>query len=151
MRTVHPADQQTADMFEEVVVAVGEDDTGRDAVALGKKLASGHARLTLVHVHVAASNPAPDSGAVGDAAKRRYACERLAELAGEFSVAAQVSCVEGRSVRRGLHEVVSSRHADLLVIGAHKYRPIDHLLEGSTSQRLAGRASSPLLVLPSAR
>jgi len=44
-----------------------------------------------------------------------------------------------------------SDSVDLLVIGAHKYRPIDHLLDGSTSQRLAGRASSPLLVLPSAR
>ena len=44
-----------------------------------------------------------------------------------------------------------SESVDLLVIGAHKYRPIDHLLDGSTSQRLTGRASSPLLVLPSAR
>jgi nucleotide-binding universal stress UspA family protein len=275
-------------MFEEVVVAVGEDDAGRDAVALGKELASAHGRLTLVHVHVVASKPAPGAGAVGDAAKRRDACEHLTALAAEFSVGAQVSCVEARSVRRGLHGVVSSRHADLLVvgtsppdesspvalrdhtrevlkdppcavavaplgyaehvvavsrvgvaydgsdeseralalsrrlaaerhaelsafeavqpplyihdpwnvegetrdkieearrqigrvtgveaqagsgdtadelapysgsvdllvIGAHNYRPLDHLLDGSSSQRLVGRASSPLLVLPSAR
>jgi nucleotide-binding universal stress UspA family protein len=44
-----------------------------------------------------------------------------------------------------------SDSVDLLVIGAHKHRPIDHLFDGSTSQRLAGRACSPLLVLPSAR
>jgi nucleotide-binding universal stress UspA family protein len=36
---------------------------------------------------------------------------------------------------------------DLLVIGSHKYRPIDHLLSGSTAQRLADNASCPLLVL----
>ena len=121
-------------MFEQVVVAVGEDDNGRDAVALGKELVSAHGRLMLVHVHVVTSKPAPDSGAAGDAAKRRYACERLTALAGEFSPDAQVSCVE-----------------DLLEIGAHQCRPIDHLLDGSTSQRVAGRPSSPPLVLPSAR
>ena len=36
---------------------------------------------------------------------------------------------------------------DLLVIGSHKYRPIDHLLSGSTAQRLADNAPCPLLVL----
>ena len=275
-------------MFKEVVVAVGEDGSGRDAVALGKELGSAHGRLTLVHVLVVASKPAPDSGAVGDAARRRYACDRLAALAAEFSVGAQPACVEARSVRRGLHGFVSSRRAellvvgtsppdesspvplrdhtrevledapcpvavaplgyaahvpavstigvaydgsdeseqalvlarrlaaerhaelsafeavqpplyihdpwnvdceteerlaqarrriravtglqaqagsgdaadelarysdsvDLLVVGAHKYRPLDHLLDRTTSQRLAGKASSPLLVLPSAR
>jgi nucleotide-binding universal stress UspA family protein len=36
---------------------------------------------------------------------------------------------------------------DLLVIGSHKYRPIDHLLSGSTAQQLADDAPCPLLVL----
>ena len=245
MTTAHPTGEHTAAMFKDVVVAVGEDDSGRDAVALGKELGSAHGRLTLIRVLVVASKPAPDSGAVGYAARRRYACDRLAALAAEFSVGAQPACVEARSVRRGLHGFVSSRRADLLVagtsppdesspvplrdhtrevledampgcggaagicsscrrreqdpcglrplgreragagpaghpgvtglhaevgsgdgadelarysdsvellvVGARKYRPIDHLLDGSTSQRLAGRASSPLLVLPSAR
>lgn len=55
-------------MFEEVVVGVGDDDTGRDAVTLGNELVSGQGRITLLHVHVVSSKPAPDSGAVGDAA-----------------------------------------------------------------------------------
>jgi nucleotide-binding universal stress UspA family protein len=104
-------------MFEEVVAGVGRGESGRDAVALSKELVSENGRLTLVHVHVVTSKPAPDSGAVGDAAKRRDACERLSVLAGEFAVPAEVSCVEARSVRRGLHRFASSRHADLLVIG----------------------------------
>ena len=50
---------------------------------------------------VVASKPAPDSGAVRDAARRRYACERLAPLSSEFSVDAPAECVEARSrVRR---------------------------------------------------
>ena len=36
---------------------------------------------------------------------------------------------------------------DLLVLGSHRYRPIDHLLSGSTAQRLADDAQCPLLVL----
>jgi nucleotide-binding universal stress UspA family protein len=117
MTTHHPAAPHTASMFEEVVVGVGADVTGRDAVALGKQLVSAQGRLTLLHVHVVAPKPAPDSGAVGDAAKRRAALERLTVLAAEFAVDAQVTCVEARSVRRGLHGFASSRHADLLVIG----------------------------------
>jgi nucleotide-binding universal stress UspA family protein len=35
----------------------------------------------------------------------------------------------------------------MLVLGSHKYRPIDRLLSGSTAQRLAGTAPCPLLVL----
>jgi nucleotide-binding universal stress UspA family protein len=36
---------------------------------------------------------------------------------------------------------------DLLVIGSHTYRPIDHLVSGSTAQRLADGAPCPILVL----
>jgi nucleotide-binding universal stress UspA family protein len=40
-----------------------------------------------------------------------------------------------------------ARSVDLLVIGGHDYRPIDHLLEQSTAQRLADDVTTPLLVL----
>jgi nucleotide-binding universal stress UspA family protein len=33
------------------------------------------------------------------------------------------------------------------VLGSHRYRPVDHLLSGSTAQRLADDAPCPLLVL----
>ena len=36
---------------------------------------------------------------------------------------------------------------DLLVLGSHDYRPIDHLLSGSTAQQLADVTPCPLLVL----
>jgi nucleotide-binding universal stress UspA family protein len=36
---------------------------------------------------------------------------------------------------------------DLLVVGSHETRPIDHLSSGSTAQRLADKAPCPLLVL----
>jgi nucleotide-binding universal stress UspA family protein len=40
-----------------------------------------------------------------------------------------------------------AQSVDLLVIGSHKYRPIERALEDSTSQQLADEPSSPLLVL----
>lgn len=104
-------------MFEEVVVGIGEGQSGRDALALATRLVSARGRLTLLHVLVVASKPAPDSGAVGDAAKRRCARERLTTLAEEFSVGAQVACIDACSARAGLHSFASSRCADLLVVG----------------------------------
>jgi nucleotide-binding universal stress UspA family protein len=38
---------------------------------------------------------------------------------------------------------------DLLVLGSHKHSLIDDLMSGSTTQRLADKASCPLLVLAS--
>ena len=50
-----------------------------------------------------------------------------------------------------VHELAGyGQSVDLLVIGGHKYRPVDHLLEQSTAQRLAHEVSTPLLVLPPA-
>ena len=50
-----------------------------------------------------------------------------------------------------VHELARyGQSVDVLVIGGHNYRPIDHLLEQSTAQRLAGEVSTPLLVLPPA-
>jgi nucleotide-binding universal stress UspA family protein len=106
-------------MFEKVVVGVrADDEAGRSAVALAKELAAVQAELTLVHVHVVAIKPAPDSGSGRDATECRYALERLTALAGEFPVDAQVACVQARSGRHALHEWTSACHADLLVISA---------------------------------
>ena len=41
-------------------------------------------------------------------------------------------------------------HLHLLVMGGHKYRPIDHPLERSTPQQLSDEGTTPLLVLPAA-
>lgn len=108
-------------MFENVLVGVGGDEAGRDALALAMRLVSGQGQLTLLHVYAVFGKPAPDSGAVGAAAKRRYARERLAALADEFQIDARVSWVEARSVKRGLHEFAAERAADLLVVGTTGY------------------------------
>jgi nucleotide-binding universal stress UspA family protein len=121
MTTSHPDSDHAASVFENVLVGVRGDEEGRDAIALAKRLVSPQGELTLLHIYVVTGKPAPDSGAVGAAAKRRYARERLAALADEFQIDARGAWVEARSVRRGLHDYASAQHAELLVVGATGY------------------------------
>ena len=72
-----------------------------------------------------------------EAARRRVAALGHLEAEAGFGDPAHELARYGQSV-------------DLLVIGGHDYRPIDHLLEQSTAQRLADEVSTPLLVLPAA-
>jgi hypothetical protein len=60
-------------MFDNVVVGMNDFEAGRDALCLATTLASGQSELTLAHVQVVASKPAPDSGGAGYAARRRDA------------------------------------------------------------------------------
>ena len=89
-----PREAAPEPMFEQVVVGIRDDHAGRDAIALAMELVSGDGAVTLLHVQVISARPAPDSGAVGAAAKYRYAIERLTTLANECAIAARVSCVE---------------------------------------------------------
>ena len=81
-------------MFDNVVAGVDRYEAGRDAAALAASLRSRDGDLLLAYVEVISRKPAPDSGAVGDAAKRRSALRRLGELRDEWSIEAEVSCVE---------------------------------------------------------
>lgn len=66
--------------------------------------------------------------------------ERIAGLGGVEAHAAS-----GDDVAEALARYGAS--VDLLIIGSHHYRPIDHLLSGSTAQRVADKPPCPLLVL----
>lgn len=146
--TAHPGGRHAASVFENVVVGIRDEEAGRDAIALGRELASPRARLTLLHVHVVASKPAPDSGAAGDAAKRRHALERLTALAGELGITALVSCVEARSVRRGLHEFASSRHAGLLVVSTTRHDELERMFVGDDTRKVLEDPPCAVAVAP---
>ena len=78
-------------MFKTVVVGVKDLQAGRDALRLAQALAARDRKLTLAHVHVNATKPAPDSGAVGSAARRREALALLAALRDESQLDAEVA------------------------------------------------------------
>jgi hypothetical protein len=91
-------------MFQQVVVGIRDDQAGRDAIALAMELVSGDGAVTLPHVQVISARPAPDSGAVGAAAKYRYAIERLTTLAS------------------GLHEFASRQSSHLIATAGVTWR-----------------------------
>lgn len=135
-------------MFEDVVVGVRDDDDGPDAIALAKALVSPRGELTLVHVYVVRDKPAADSGAFGEAAKRRDAMQRLTALSVEFGVDAEVSWVPARSVRHGLHEFVASRRADLLVVRATHNDDLARDSVGDDTRRVLEDAPCAVAVAP---
>jgi nucleotide-binding universal stress UspA family protein len=135
-------------MFEQVVVGIRDDQAGRDAIALATKLVASDGAATLLHVQVVSARPAPDSGAVGAAAKYRQAIERLTRLANECAIVARVSCVEAPSPRRGLHEFASRQHADLLVVGASGRDEVGRLLLGDDTREVLVDAPCAVAIAP---
>jgi nucleotide-binding universal stress UspA family protein len=73
-----------------------------------------------------------------------HARRRLAELGDLEPCAASADDAAEALARYGAS-------VDLLVVGSHEYGPVDHLLSGSTAQRLADDGPCPLLVLSSRR
>ena len=61
MTTNHRDTDHVASMFENVLVGMGGDEAGRDAVVLAKNLVSSQGEMTLLHVYVARSKPGPES------------------------------------------------------------------------------------------
>jgi len=135
-------------MFANVIVGVREDEAGNDAIALARELVAKDRRLTLVHVHVVAKKPAPDSAADSDSAKCRKASEELTDLAKGLHIEADVACVEAGSARSGLHYAASSRNADLLVIGATRADELARDIVGDDTREILDGAPCAVAVAP---
>jgi nucleotide-binding universal stress UspA family protein len=137
-----------AGMYETIVVGVKDFPAGRDAVRLAQALAARHRKLTLEHVQVNAMKPAPDSGAVGSATRRREALGLLAALRDESQLDAELTWAEAGGVRQGLLEVVRARNADLLVIGASREDEIYRDLVGDAVYDVLDDAPCAVAVAP---
>ena len=134
-------------MFDNVIVGVDDYDAGRDAVGLATRLGSGKRSLAFAYVEVVALTP-PDSAGTSESADCRRAMQRLASLADEAGVDAEVSCVQARSVASGLHELGVSRRADLLVIGASRRDEYDRALVGDDTREVVRHAPCAVAVAP---
>jgi nucleotide-binding universal stress UspA family protein len=89
----------------------------------------------------------PGAGQLVDsgAREREAAHKRLDRLASEVSAELEPVVTEGRAVAE---LVDASQWADLLVIGSRGWGPSHSVMLGSTSDRVAHRAHSPLIVVP---
>jgi nucleotide-binding universal stress UspA family protein len=135
-------------MFNRVVVGIKDFESDNDALGLGQALCSQGGALTLAHVQVGMSRPAPDSGATRRAATRRHAFERLAGLRDEWRLDADVVCAEAPSAREGLHELARARHSDLLVIGASRQDVLTREFVGDDTRDLLEEPPCAVAVAP---
>jgi nucleotide-binding universal stress UspA family protein len=134
-------------MFDKVIVGVGDEDAGRDAVGLATLLGCGQQPPALAYVERVALVPA-DSAAASQSAECRRAMQRFASLAVEAGVGAELSCVQAPSVASGLHELAASRHADLLVIGASGGDELDRALVSDDTREVLSHAPCAVAVAP---
>lgn len=135
-------------MFETVIVAVDDVETGRDAIALAARLAPAQAEVTIAHVEAVASKPPPLSGATMEAEDELDAAEELSRLRHEWPGDAQVSWLGADSVRRGLHDLAAGRDADLLVVGTTLRGQDERLYLGTGTRELLEGAPCPVAVAP---
>jgi nucleotide-binding universal stress UspA family protein len=132
--------------FDNVIVGIGEHESGHDALALARELWSEDGQLTLAQVRVVMLPPPPDSGAAAE--DRRRATERLAALRDESRLDAHVVCVDGRSMAAGLHELAADRAADLLVISASRRDALERVSIGDDTRAVLEKAPCAVAVAP---
>jgi|WetSurMetagenome_2_1015567.scaffolds.fasta_scaffold305153_2 universal stress protein A len=121
----------------------------RYAVQVAEKFG---AKLTLLHVVEPVGSPdfayfplAADSGRVLRAAQAqmRLLCRREA-IPPSMLASAQVR--EGKPYQR-IAEAARSMNVDLIIIATHGYTGLDHVILGSTTERVVRHAPCPVLVV----
>ena len=133
-------------MFRHVIVGVDGRPAGRDAIALARMLVEPGGHLTLGHVHELTAIRAV-SGGFDDAA--REASTRLLEQERDATgVEAELISVAASSAGRGLHELVESENADLLVVGSCARGFAGRVLLGNDTRASLNGASCAVAVAP---
>jgi nucleotide-binding universal stress UspA family protein len=133
-------------MFRHVIVGVDGRPAGRDAIALARILVEPGGHLALGHVHELTALRAV-SGGFDDAA--REASTRLLEREREATaVDAQLISVASSSAGRGLHELVETEDADLLVVGSCARGFAGRVLLGNDTRASLNGASCAVAVAP---
>jgi nucleotide-binding universal stress UspA family protein len=137
-------------MFDNVIVGIDESEAGRDAIALANELASREHewQLALAYVEVVMAKPTPGFVPVWEAADVRRAAERLASLADELDLGAEVLCIEARSVAAGLHNLAAGRDADLLVVGASRRDAYERVFVGDDAREVLDDPPCAVAVAP---
>jgi nucleotide-binding universal stress UspA family protein len=134
-------------MFNKVIVGVADQQAGRDAIALARRLAAPDTKLTLAFVQPRVLGATPGSDTVAENAERRRALERLVELADEAQVDAQPVAVQARSVAAGLHEL-ARRGGDLLVVGGTNSDDYERVFIRDDTREVLKDPPCPVAVAP---
>jgi nucleotide-binding universal stress UspA family protein len=99
-------------------------------------------------VVVGENKSASDAALAHRRPERERTLEWLTALRDESRADAQVACVEAASVARGLHELVASRHLDLLVIGSSGRDQFGGVFGGDDTRETLEEAPCVVAVAP---
>ena len=135
-------------MYDNVLVGVDGLAGGRDAVALASHLASGSARLTLLHVRALDLAPSRALQGFDDFLEPERLIELLQRERRSDAFAAEMTSVMGASVGRGLHDVAEDRTADLIVVGACHRSTIGRVLIGDDARSAVQHAPCAVAIAP---
>lgn len=140
-------------MYKQILIALDGSETSRFALGEALKLAKEQgAKVVVLHVYepiVTAST----YGVVDLTQAMRSEGEKIAadalEVARKAGVEArsQVLDAEGRRVASVIVEEANAAGADLIVVGTHGRRGLEHLVLGSVAEGVARRAAVPVLLI----
>jgi nucleotide-binding universal stress UspA family protein len=105
-------------VFANVIVGVDGRPTGRDAIALGARLAGPDGKLALAHVRGGELRPVHATSPGLSAAEREASHELLERERADAQVEADLVSLVSSSPGRGLHDFAEESGADLLVVGS---------------------------------
>ena len=131
--------------FGTVLVGVNGTPTGRDAIALAKRLCARDGRLTLANIVLAQSPTYQNFHATPVWRERREMLERERDAIG---VVAELTGMFAPSVGRGLHQLGADCRADLLVVGSSSHGSLGGVLVGDDARGTVSGAACPVAVAP---
>lgn len=133
-------------MFDRVIAGFDGFDGGRDAIALAVGLRPQHLTIVMVYgpqATVASSTVARYWDLLRDDAERR-----LAAVAAELGIEAELRAVANTSAGRALHDAAQASDAELLVIGSAHRGPLGRLLVGDDGSAVLHGAPCPVAIAP---
>lgn len=148
-------------MYKKILVGIDGSDIStsalREAIKLARELS---ARLLLVHVIDMFPFTAAVSGLVGDAQLEEILFTTGRAIIGEArneaqkaGLAVETTLPQNLTEPIGMIVVEEATHwgADLIVMGTHGRRGIQHFMLGSVAERVTRAATCPVLLVPSQR
>jgi nucleotide-binding universal stress UspA family protein len=135
-------------MFSNVIVGIDGGPGGRDALALARHLADGHAEITLARVYLESPIATRAESSEFEAAERERSAELLEEARAAAGIDATLNPARSRSVGRGLHELAERVGADLIVVGSSSRGLVGRVLQGDDTRASLNGASCAVAVAP---
>jgi nucleotide-binding universal stress UspA family protein len=135
-------------MVHRAIVGVDGRPSGRDAIALARLLVGTDGQLTLAHVYSGEFPPAHQPKLAYEHVER-VDCQLLLEQEREATgVDGELISIPAPSVGRGLHHLVESQGADLLVVGSCSRGLPGRVLLGDDTRAALSGARSAVAVAP---